>query len=88
MLGFGRAAREVCALALRCRRCFCHLASAKYECDAHIFFANQKLQRGARIYFSRLLGEPLPSQVSWLCVFEYQWLARLRRLRREMRRHH
>ena len=48
MLGFGRAAREVCAIALRRRVCFRHLASAKYECDLEaLSFSESKSASGS-----------------------------------------
>ena len=51
MLGFGRAAREVCALALRRGVCFHHLVSVNYESDDRLyFFATQKALRGAHNY--------------------------------------
>ena len=52
VLGFGRAAREVCALALRRGVCFCHLVSVKYECDLEaLFFSESK--SASVIYSSR-----------------------------------
>ena len=49
VLGFGRAAREVCALALRRGVCFHHLVTVNYESDDWLyFFATQKALRGAR----------------------------------------
>ena len=55
MLGFGRAAREVCALALRRGVCFCHFVAVKYECDDYrlFCFATQKALRGARTWMVR-----------------------------------
>ena len=53
MLGFGRAAREVCALALRRGVCFHHLVSVNYESDTRLyFFATQKALGGARTHVS------------------------------------
>ena len=50
VLGFGRAAREVCALALRRGVCFHHLVTVNYESDDRLFFfATQKALRGARM---------------------------------------
>ena len=61
MLGFGRAAREVCALALRRGVCFRHLVSVNYESDDRLyFFATQKALRGART--------PRPHQMLEPCV--------------------
>ena len=48
MLGFGRAAREVCAIALRRRVCFGHLVSAKYECELEaLSFSESKSASGS-----------------------------------------
>ena len=48
MLGFGRAAWEVCAIALRRGGCFHHLVTVKYKCDDQLFFVTQKALGGAR----------------------------------------
>ena len=48
VLGFGRAAREVCAIALRRRVCFGHLVSAKYECELEaLSFSESKSASGS-----------------------------------------
>ena len=47
MLGFGRAAREVCAIALRGGVCFHHFVTVKYECDDQLFFCDPKSASGS-----------------------------------------
>ncbi len=48
MLGFGRAAREVCAIAIRRRACFGHLVIAKYECELEaLSFSESKSASGS-----------------------------------------